>query len=304
MRNFALTHDNLVSVDLVTAAGSSLTAGADDHTDLFWALRGGGGNFGIVTSFTYRLHRLGPVLGGMAVYPQAEAPAVVGGWRDVLVDAPDELMSAAVFLTTPDGIPAVAVAPCWSGDDLGAGERAVAPLRRLGTVAADMVGPMPYVQMQSMLDPGFEPGWRYYQRAGFLDALSDDFIRVAGQRYAVAPSPLCAIACFVFGGAMSRVAPDASAFPHRNSPFYVDLISAWTDPADDERCVAWLKETWDAFVPFFGRDAAVDVNHIDRGEDRVRAAYGPANYERLVTLKRTYDPENLFRLNQNIKPAG
>ena len=303
MRNFALTHDNLLSLDLVTADGASRRVNADEHPDLFWALRGGGGNFGIVTSFEYRLHQLGPVLGGMVLYPLAEASAVIGGWQDIALGSPDELTTGVVLVTTPDGAPVVAVVPCWSGPDLGAGEAVAAPLHRLGTVAADLAGPMPYVAQQSLVDASFEPGWRYYQRAAFFDAVTDDFIAVAADAYSRAPSPLCGILVVGFGGAVGRVAPEAGAFPHRNSPFYTDVIAAWTDPADDDRCIAWLKDTWEAMLPLFPGDAGVDVNHVDRGEDRLRAAYR-ANYDRLAAIKRAYDPENLFRLNQNIKPAG
>ncbi len=302
MRNFGLTPDNVEAFEIVTADGTVRRVSAGEHPDLYWALRGGGGNFGVVTTFDYRLHPVGPIVtAGLVAYPLPEAVTVVGGWRDYVADVADELTSGIAMLTTPDGHPAVAVLPCHSGD-LAAGEQVTAPLRKLGTAVLDEVGPMPYVAMQSIVDPAVDPGRRYYQRASFLPDVPDDLIGILAQQKAKAPSPGSVVLLFHLGGAVARVAPDATAFPHRQMPFYTDILACWDDPADDDANIGWIKETWTAIAPYLGGGHGVDVNHLDRGEDRVREAYGAGTYERLQEVKRVYDPDNLFRLNQNIKP--
>jgi FAD/FMN-containing dehydrogenase len=303
MRRYGLTCDNLVAADVVTADGESLTASATENPDLFWGLRGGGGNFGVVTSFEYQLHRVGAVFGGLVAYPLTEALAVLRGWREWVADAPDELTSVVSFLTSPEGHPAVGIALCFAGEPE-VGERVVQPIRRLGTVALEQLGPMRYPDLQSMLDDAAVPRHRYYVRGNSFPAVSDEMVGVLAECYRQVPSPLTQMLLYRFGGAVGRVAPEATAFPHRDAKHYLEIFNAWTDPSSDGENVAWMGETWEAVRPFLGR--GVYVNHLERGEgtDRVREAYGVANYERLEALKNKYDPTNFFRLNQNIKPRA
>ncbi|MGH9003694.1 MAG: FAD-binding oxidoreductase, partial [Acidimicrobiia bacterium] len=250
----------------------------------------------------YQLHPLGPVFGGLVAYPLSEAGSVLGSFRD-LVPLPDELGTAVAFLTSPEGHPAVGIGICYSGDPSRA-EAVVQPLRTFGTPAMDQLGPMPYPELQSMLDALAEPGNRYYVRANFFGEISDGLVEVLQERYLQVPSPLTLILLMPLGGAVGRVAPEATAFAHRQAPFHFEIFSGWTDPADDDKNMGWLRDTWDTALPFLGR--GVYVNNLDRGEgeDRVREAYGSATYDRLAALKSRYDPTNLFRLNQNIKPAA
>jgi FAD/FMN-containing dehydrogenase len=303
VRRHGLSADNVEAVEIVTADGTQVTASATEHSDLFWALRGGGGNFGVVTSFEYRLHPVGPVVGGLVAYPLAEAASVVGGWRDAVGDAPDELMSVACFMTSPDGHALVGVAACHSGAP-DAAERELRPLRHLGTVALDQLGPMRYADVQAMLDDLAVPGRRYYVRANYLAGVSDELVAVLAERHRHVPSPLSLMILYCLGGAAARLPVDATAFPYRDRLHYLEVYNAWTDPAEDGRNRAWLEETWAAVQPFL--DRGVYVNHLDRGEGegRVREAYGARTYERLAAIKAVYDPGNLFRLNQNIIPSA
>ena len=300
MRKYGLTCDNLLSVNMVTADGQLLTASEKENTDLLWGLRGGGGNFGIVTSFEYQLHAVGPILGGLVAYPLAEAKTVLRAFRDYVKTAPDELGTTVGFLTTPDGHPAVAIVICYVGDST-TGETVVEPLRHLGTAVMDKVGPMPYPVLQSMLDEGAAPGRRYYMKSHLITELSDASIDVLTDYFTRVPSPLSFMVVVQMGGAVSRVDKAATAFYHRDAAYNLSLFSAWTDAKADEENVTWVCDLWEALRPF--TPGSVYVNEmIDEGEDRIRSAYGPC-YDRLVALKNRYDSANLFHLNQNIKPT-
>ena len=302
MRKYGLVIDNLLSCDVVTADGRLLHASADENPDLFWALRGGGGNFGIVTSFEYRLHPVGPtMLAGLIAYPLAEARQVLQGFQDVMSSAPDELVTTAGLLTTPDGHQVAAVAPCFNGDPA-AGERMVAPLRRLGTVLMDQVGPMPYTAVQTMFNQAAVPGRRFYMRSNYVEAFADQFVDALTSGYARSPSPLTAVVIVSMGGAVGRVAPDATAYCHRHAPYTMTVLGGWADAAADDANVTWLRQTWGAIEPHLENGVYVNELH-DEGQDRIRAAYG-AVYDRLSSLKRKYNPDNLFRLNQNIRPTA
>ena len=301
MGKHGLTCDNLLSVDVVTADGTFLTASADEHADLFWALRGGGGNFGVVTSFQYRLHPVGPtVLGGMVVHPLAKAGDVLRFYRDFSRTLPDEAEAYAAMLTTPDGVPVVAMLLGYNGS-LADGERILEPARTFGGPIVDTVAPMPYAQRQTLIDDLGVHGIRRYWKSGFLEDLSDTFIDLIAERATRLPSPLSVIGIFNVHGAAGRVDPGTTAFGLRGNRWDFDIISQWTDPAEDEEQVRWTRGLWTEVEPYAA--GGVYVNHIAEDEpERVHAAFGP-NYERLLAVKNRYDPTNLFRLNHNIKPT-
>jgi len=304
MRKYGLACDNLLSVDLVTADGRFVTASATENEDLFWGVRGGGGNFGVVTAFEYQLHPVGPVLGGMLIHPLPRAKEVLQFYRDFSSTAPDELAVFAALLTTPDGMQVLALVLCYDGP-IAEGEAAIAPLRQFGPPVADMVQPLPYTAMQRMLDDGFPNGLQNYWKSSFLQEISDEAIDILVTQFAAAPSPLAALLIEHFGGAVARVGKDETAFPHRDGHSNLLIVSRWMDPTDSERHIAWARETWNAMQPF--TDGGVYSNYVeagDEGADRVRSAYGDTTYERLAALKKKYDPENFFRVNQNIKPSA
>ena len=295
-----MTVDNLLGADLVLADGRVVHASESDHADLFWALRGGGGNFGVVTSFEYRLHQIGPtIVGGLVVHPFASAATVLRFYRDFLHDAPDELVAAAVLMTGPDGQKACAIAVACVGE-IAAAERAVAPLKQFGPPVMDAIGPMPYVAQQALLDDAMPPNMLNYWKAEFVDALTDSLIDAAVDAFTRVPSPMSSILFFPIRGAASRVAPTATAFPHRRG-YNVGIYSLWKDAALNAGNIAWVRATWSAVQPLA---AGVYVNELgdDDGADRVQQAYGP-NYDRLQRVKATYDPHNLFCLNANIPPG-
>jgi len=295
-----LTIDNLVSADIVTADGRLLTANATENPDLFWALRGGGGNFGIVTSFEYQLHAVGPtVYGGMIAYPLRAARDVLRFYRDFTKAAPDELTTYAGFVTPPGGETVVAVICCHCGP-LAEGEAAVRPLKTLGSPVHDALGPLPFVAQQQIFDAGFPIGSNYYAKAGSLADLTDEAVAILIE-YAAMPSPLSGILIQTVFGAASRVASDATAFSPRAFPYAPIIVAQWRDPAQAADNVAWARDCWGALQPFAGGVYVNDLGEND--EERVPAAYG-TNYQRLAALKKKYDPDNFFRLNPNIKPAS
>lgn len=311
-RRLGFTCDNLIEAEVVTADGRVVRASADENAELFWGLRGGGGNFGIVTTFHLRLHAIGPiVLGGMLMWPAAMAREVTRFWRDFMLAAPDEVGTGLAFVTAPAadfvpeparGQPVVGVIVCYSGD-IAEGERVLAPLRAFGPPAADLVQPMPYVEVQRLIEPANPPGFRNYWTADFLVGLPDEAIDtlVAGATRPV--SPMTQILIAPGGGAIARVPDEADAFGERHAPFNVHYLSMWADPADDERNIAYTKELAGAMKPW--ATGAVYLNFIgDEGYDRVRAGFGPEKYARLQALKDVWDPENRFRYNQNIPPTG
>jgi FAD/FMN-containing dehydrogenase len=301
VRKYGLTCDNVLAYELVGAEGQLLTASAEENADLYWALRGGGGNFGVVTSFLYRAHPVSRVLGGMVVWPRDKARDVLRFYRDFIAAAPDELTAYSALLYTPDGMPAVGVIACWCGEPA-AGEAALKPLRSFGAPLLDAIQPIPMPQMQSMLDGAFPPGNQNYWKSSFVRALDDDLIDAILAHAAKAPSPLTALVIENYGGAAARVAPDATAFAHRAAAFDIGTLAQWSDPAQSEANIAWARAFADALKPH--SSGGYFLNFLDQeGDDTIRAAFGP-NYARLAKIKAKYDPTNFFRLNQNIKPAA
>lgn len=301
MGKHGMTCDNLLSVDVVTADGRFLTASATEHPDLFWGMRGAGANLGIATSFQYRLHPVGTVLGGMVLHHITAARDVLRFYRDFTAAAPDELTVYAGFLTSPEGVPLVALILCYCGD-LAEGERIVEPLRRFGTPVADLIQPMPYTAQQSLFDAGVPAGQHSYWKDGQLSTLSDEAIDTIVAHCERTTSPRTVTLIEHHHGAMCRVAPDATAFPHRDTPYELVILSLWTDPAETERHIGWTRGFFGAMQPFFR--SGVYVNALaDDESDRVREAYG-ASYGRLVALKNLYDPTNFFRMNHNIAPEA
>jgi FAD/FMN-containing dehydrogenase len=285
---------------VVTAEAEVVTASAEEHPDLFWALRGGGGNFGVVTSFEYRAHPVSTVLGGMVLYPRAQARDVLKFYRDFTASSPDELVTYAGLLSAPDGTPVTAIIVCHSGDRA-EGERALAPLRQFGSPMMDAIQPMPFPVMQSMLDGAAPDGNQNYWKSTFLRELSDDAIDTIVAHANEATSPLSAVLVEQYGGAVSRVADTATAFAHRQAECDFVVMGQWVDPAESERHIAWTRGIADAMAPF--RSGAYLLNALgDESEEIVRAAFG-VNYERLVEVKSRYDPTNFFRVNLNITPA-
>jgi FAD/FMN-containing dehydrogenase len=292
--------DNLLSVDIVTADGMLRTASATQHEDLFWGIRGAGHNFGVVTSFEYRLHPIGPVLGGLIVHPLSRAVEVLRFYRDITAAQPDELQTWAGLLTMPDGNAVLALVPCYIGSPA-EGERLLAPLRRLAAPIADTVAQIPYVAMQQLFDPAFPPGRLSYWKSGLASHLADEAIVAAVEYFESVPSPHTVILFAELHGAYSRVGKTETAYFHRDLQYDLIILSGWTDPAEGPRNIAWTRELFARWEPHLAR--AAYVNDLgDEGEDRARTAYGD-NYARLVMLKKKYDPANLFRLNQNITPA-
>jgi FAD/FMN-containing dehydrogenase len=298
---FGLACDNLIGADVVTADGQFLRASEQDNADLFWGLRGGGGNFGIVTSFEYRLHQLGPmVLSGPVFHPAARARDVLRFYREISAGEPDELTTYAGLLTGPDGAPLVGLVPCYAGPPE-QGEKLVERLRKFGPPAVDMVGPMPYVAVQRMFNDAFPPGRYNYWKSSLAPEITDQLIDTLVEHMARVPSPHTAVMLEHYHGAYSRPAPAATAYSHRRTTYDVVIISNWTDPKDSERNIAWTRELFAAVQPQVSRAAYVNFLDADEGADRIRAAYGES-YDRLVALKRKYDPKNFFRMNQNVRP--
>lgn len=296
-----LACDNLVSADVVTADGGLLTASEEENEDLFWGIRGGGGNFGVVTSFEYRLHPVGPVLGGGLRYSAAQARDFLRFYHEFASSCPDELSTAASLGLTPDGGVAAGVAVCYCGP-IEAAERVLRPLRTFGSPLEDSIQPMPYRTLQGAPDAGFPLGRQHYWKSSYLKDLSDEAIEIMVRFVAEMPSPASGVGLQQMHGAASRVDPAATAFPHRDEHYDFLILSQWADPTDSEENIRWTREFFEAMEPFF--EKGVYVNNLgEEGEDRVKEAYG-ANYERLVALKNKYDPTNLFRLNQNIKPVA
>ncbi len=305
MPKYGLAADNLLSAEVVTADGSVLTASAEENADLFWGLRGGGGNLGVVPSFEYKVHPVGPIVtGGLVVHPLSAAKDVLGFFREFTADVPDDLMVVAGLLHAPDGSGAklAGMAVCHVGS-LGAAEKELEPLVGFGSPLDVQVGPMPYTAVNSMLDAAFPKGVLNYWKSSFLAELSDAAIDTLIAQFALCPSPMTFIFLEHFHGEVVRVPVDATAVRHREPGYNLLIASVWTDPGTTEENVTWTRETFSAVQPFLARRRYVNyLDEDDVGEDPVRAAYGP-NYERLAELKSRYDPENLFHLNFNVKPA-
>ena len=301
MRSYGMACDNLIGAEVVTADGERIVASEEENADLLWGLRGGGGNFGVVTKFRFRLHPVSTLLGGMLLFPVERAREVLRFYRDFATDQPDALATFAAMMTTPDGVRVTAILPCYNGP-IAEGEALIQPLRDLGPIA-DMVGPMPYVALQTMLDPAMPPGLSVYWRSDFLRALSDDAIDTAVEHFERVTSPLSVLLIEQFGGAVSRVGLEESAFPHREAMYNLVIVGRWPDPTLADATTQWVRDLSDAMRP---HARGVYVNYLGpgEGEDRVRAAYGDETYARLARVKAKYDPTNFFRLNQNIRPGA
>jgi FAD/FMN-containing dehydrogenase len=301
---YGLVSDNLISVDIVTADGQLLTASATEHADLFWGVRGGGGNFGIVTSFEYQLHPVGPmVLGGMVVHPFSRAKDVLNFYGEFSSSVPDELVTASGLLTSPEGHPTVAIAACYNGP-LEAGEEVLRPLREFGPPLEDHLQPMPYVQVQRMFDETWGIGRQYYIKAPWVKAISGDAIDILVDHFAEVTSPQSVAVFFQKNGAMHRGPHDQTAFGHREAQYLLVIASIWLDPGNAEPHIGWTRRLSEAIAPYtMGGDYVNDLgSEAEEGEERIKAGYG-ANYERLVAVKNTYDPSNFFCHNSNIKPT-
>jgi len=309
-RKFGLTIDNLLSADVVTAEGKLVRASDKENQDLFWALRGGGGNFGVVTSFEFKLHPLGPeVLSGLIVHPLEKARELLPQYRRIASEAPDELTTWVVMRKAPPlpflpaewhGKEVLVFAACYSGD-IKEGEKAVAGLRALGKPIADVISPHPFTGWQTAFDPLLTPGARNYWKSHDFADLPDESIKVILEAIWKLPTPECEVFIAHVGGAMARVAADATAWPNRSAHFIMNVHTRWRDKAEDAACIAWARQLFDKTARFASGSVYVNFMPDDEG-DRVEKAYG-ANYRRLAEIKRRYDPNNLFRMNQNIRPA-
>lgn len=299
-RKYGLACDNLLSADVVTADGRLLKTSADQHEDLFWGLRGGGGNFGVVTSLEYRIHPVGAVLGGEVIYPLDNAKEVLRFYREWSTTAPDEVRVDASLLSGPEG-PVLDVIVCYCGK-LEEGERVLRPLRSCGSPIADTVAPVPYATVQNLLTEVFQPGLLHYWKAGFIRAFSHDAIEAIVDFFSAAvPAPFTAIAIEHLGGAVGRVRPEDTAFAHRGAQHSLLVLRMWQDPADSGDSIDWARRCYQTVEPFL--EGSVYVNYLgDEGEARTMAAYG-GNYRQLRAIKKKYDPTNFFHLNQNLKPA-
>lgn len=312
-RKCGLSADNLLSAEVVLADGSVVTAGPDENADLFWGLRGGGGNFGIVTCFEYRLHLVGPIIyGGMLLSAPDRAGDILRCFRDLMEGAPDDLGGAVAFISAPPepfvpeaarGKPAVGVVICWTGDH-DEGERIVAPLREAAQPVADLVGPMPYAALQSMLDAGGPKGVRAYMKAEFLEDLGDEVVDKLADHGLQPPGPMTQLLIEPMGGAISRVGEQDTALGRRDTAWCYHAIALWMDPGQEAQDAhfAWARGISQDLAPH--TRPGVYLNYTsDEGEARVQSSYGEERYARLVALKDAYDPTNLFALNQNIRPS-
>jgi FAD binding domain/Berberine and berberine like len=298
---YGLALDNLIGADVVTADGRLLTANAREYEDLFWGVRGGSGNFGVVTSLEYRLYELGPVFGGAVFHPAAKAGEVLRFFREFSETIPDELVIQCGSFTTPDNMPVFAIAACYCGNP-SEGEKVLKPLRTFGPPVADALSVMSYLQLQGMFDSFFPPGRQTYVKSNFIRTLSDEAIQAIAGFAGKSPSPF-SFAPFIehWHGAATRVGATHTAFPHRQHSYNLMFWSNWESPSESEKNIQWTRTSWNALRPFLVEGSY--GNYVsDEGDSVARAAYGP-NYDRLVALKNKYDPTNFFRMNHNIKPA-
>lgn len=304
MAKHGLALDNLLSVEVVTADGKVIIASAEEHADLFWALRGGGGNFGVAAAFEFKLHPVGPIVtGGLVVHPFGRAREVLRFFRDQCRDLPDEQVLFGVLAYAPDNsgerIAAIAGGHCGP---LAEAEAAVKPLKAFGPPVMDAMGPIPYSALNGMLDIGNPKGALNYWKSSFLAELSDAAIDAMIACFERCPSPMASLGIEHLHGQVCRIDPAATAFPHRAEGYNFLVVGQWSDPADTARCIAWVRETYAAMAPFVAPGRYVNYLGDDETGDPVKAAYG-ANYARLQKIKAQYDPSNVFHLNQNIRPA-
>jgi len=308
-RMYGLSVDNLIAAEIVTADGQFVRADANSHPDLFWAIRGGGGNFGVVTMFELALHPVGPqVLAGLIVFPQAQAKQVLTQYRDFVDSMPDQLSVWAMLRQAPPlpFLPAtvhgqnVVILALFYPGNIDDGMHLITPLRGFGQVLGEHIGAMPYKTWQQVFDPLLAAGARNYWKSHNFSKLSNDAIDIVIQYARDLPSPQSEIFLGLVGGQASRVAPDTTAYPHRDALYVMNVHTRWSDPAEDDKCISWARDFFSATTPFAG--SSVYVNFLTQDDTgRINDAYGP-NYQRLVQVKNRYDPQNLFRQNQNIKP--
>jgi FAD/FMN-containing dehydrogenase len=308
-RKYGMTIDNLISIELITAEGKKLRATETENADLFWAIRGGGGNFGVVTQFEFRLFPVGPeIVAGLIVFPFNQAKQVLTKYRQFVNSAPEELNVWAVLRQAPP-LPflpetvhgkEVVVLPIFYCGAVAEAEKLIAPLRAFGTVLGEHIGAQPYVQWQKAFDPLLTSGARNYWKSHNFTELADGALNSIIEFAGKLPSPQCEIFLGLIAGAPNRIAADAMAYGHRDARFVLNVHGRWDEAADDQKCIGWAREFFKASAPYASAGAYVNFMTAEEG-DRVAAAYG-SNYERLVEIKRRYDPENVFRFNQNIKP--
>jgi FAD/FMN-containing dehydrogenase len=311
-RKHGLAVDNLLSVDVVTADGRLLTASEEENDDLFWGLRGGSGNFGIATSFEFRLHPIGPiVVGGFLLYHAERGAEGLRFYRDFIAEAGDDVGGSPAFLTGPPapflpqhlhGVPLFCFIVCYFGP-LEQAEAALRPLREFGPPELDLVEPMPYTALQRLIDDANPPGRQNYWKAEFIRDLSDDAIDTIVEHAAGVTSPFSLVVLEPKGGAIARRPEDATPLGRRDAAYAFYIFSMWDDPGEAERHVAWTREFAEAMEPYTTTGIYLNFTS-DTGEGRVRSTYGPEKYDRLVALKDKYDPTNFFRFNQNIKPSS
>jgi FAD/FMN-containing dehydrogenase len=299
MGRCGLACDNLLTAEMVTSEGEVLKATEKENSDLLWALRGGGGNFGVVSSFEYSLHPINTTLSGLLLWPRAKAREVLSFFRDYALEAPDDLGLVFACVTGLDGQPAVTVTACWIGE-IEDGRRVLAPLRAFASPSIDTIAEMRYAQVQQMLDYTSIWGSRNYWKSGFIPELTDEAMEAIIDHTEQMPSRLAAIHLWVHHGAANRLAEDATAFPNRSYPFNLHIIGAWEDPQMDNDGTQWVRGFWKDMTSHFADRAYVNFDDL-KESSRVRSAYGP-NYERLVSIKTRYDPTNMFNSNQNIAP--
>lgn len=305
MGKHGLALDNLVSVDIVTADGRVLQVSENENADLFWAVRGGGGNFGIAASFEFRLHTVGPtVTGGVVFWPLNAAGDVLRLFREVAASAPDDLILMASVVGAPDGsgVKTASISACHCSS-LRDGQAAVRPINAFGTPVTGTLGPITYCDVNAMLDAGYPKGARNYWKSHFLPELTDEAIRTMVECYERCPSPMSEIYLEHMHGAAVRVGVGETAFPLRSPGYNFLVLAQWMDPADDEQCIKWARESYSAMQPFVGLGRYVNYLDNDEPGDAAAAAYGP-NHRRLREIKAKYDPENFFHMNQNIRPLS
>ncbi len=304
MSKYGMALDNLLSVDLVLADGKLVRASSDEHPDLFWAVRGGGGNFGVATSLEFRLHSVGPmVMGGLVAHPVSAAKDLLRLYRDLTATASDDLMLFFALLTGPDGVTKLAAIVAGHIGPQDKAEAELRPVKEFGKPAMDVIGPMPYSMLNSMLDASFPRGARNYWKSHFIDRLTDEAIDMLIESFASCPSAMSAVMLEHFHGAAARVPVTHTAYALRKSGFNVVILSQWMEGVDDGRCVSWARESYAALQPFIGSNRYLNyIDHDEAADATLAAVYGP-NLDRLRTVKGKYDPQNVFRHNVNITPA-
>ncbi|MFL6304475.1 MAG: FAD-binding oxidoreductase [Candidatus Sulfotelmatobacter sp.] len=300
IRKYGMSIDNLLSAQVVTAEGKVLTANTTENQDLFWALRGGGGNFGVITSFEFQAHPVATVLGGLLLYPRAMAIDVIRHFRDYMESAPDELTAYAALLHGPDGSPLVGVIPCYCGN-IAEGEHVLQPLRKFGSPILDGIQAMPFPVMQSLLAPSFPDGNQNYWKSTLQRELSNDAISAIVEHANGLQSPLSFVVLEYYGGAAGRVSSTATAFPHRHLPWDILFLAQWTDPAQTKMHRDWARSGEDVLRPFSENAHLLSALDVE-GEDVIKTAFG-GNLPRLAATKKKYDPTNFFRVNHNINPG-